>query len=396
MHPLRASKGVGAMVALLAAATAGCNTALFQQSKPFPPGPMTDLMYPKDIKGGPVAPISSHETADIVEPLLEHRTMYARCLQALHGYYDESGFLGKARWAATELRDLQHVPAYTYGADVGQLRVRDIDVAGAREVDLVEQLTMHRKMYNRLLRILIRHLAEKQDYENLKCAERENLELTYVKPYQYLMDATIPIASLHPQESIADADKLYDEGWALMKKGGHGVPAFYNRRYMVQALNKFHTLITEYPTSDKIAEAAYWCGYVHKEYFYDVAQNEDDNEIAVQYFQRAYTWKPDIRLQARFEAAAVYDYRLHDRERALRLYRDVIEHETFVKSNVEFANKRISELTAELHQEVGAEPGRVVKAPPADSDDEEDAREASPPGPDVPEPEATSERPIAP
>lgn len=235
---------------------------------------------------------------------------------------------------------------------------------------------MHRKMYNRLLNVLVRYYSEKENREKQACAEREREELSYVKPYQYLMSATIPIKGLRPQESIAEADKLYDEGLKLMKKGGYGTPAMYVRRTMKQALNKFHTLLVEYPTSDKIAEAAWWAGYIHKEYFYDVAQQVDDNEIAVQYFERAWTWKPDIQYQVRFEAATVYDYRLHDRERALRLYQDVLDKETFVKSNVEFAHKRIRQLLKDTHELAPAAPDHVVKAPGIEP---ETAIQASPP-----------------
>lgn len=344
---------------------AGCAIdPLENKQKPLPRGPRVDLEYPRDIQGGPGIPISDRSELDLVEPLLEHRVMYARYLKVLAQYYYDHGYLNKQRWAETELNDLHAVPTYSYGADVGQLKIRDIQVAGQQEIDLVEQLSTHRKMYNRLLNVLIRHYAEKEDREKLACAEREREELSFVKPYQYLMSATIPIRGLHPQQSIAEADVLYSDGLKLMRKGGYGWRvAMYNRRVMKQALNKFHTLITEYPTSDKIAEAAYWAGYIHKEYFYDPAARVDDDEIALEYFQRAYTWKPDIQLQARFECATVYDYRLHDRERALRLYQEVLDKETFVQSNVNFAHRRIRQLLKETHETTPGEPDTVVKAP---------------------------------
>jgi len=389
-----ALRSVGLVVCLCI----GCAVDVLNPPKRhFAPGPMVDLESPRDIQGGPGQPISDKQELDIVEPLLEHRTMYARYLKALAEYYEKHGFLNKQTWALTELADLRRVPTYSYGADVGQLRLGDIPVAGRQEVDLVEELVTHRKMYNRLLTLLVRHYAAKEDHEKLKWAELEREELSYVKPYQYLMSATIPLEGLRPQASIAEADALYEEGLKLMKKGGHGVPALYNRRIMKQALNKFHTLLMEYPTSDKIALAAWWAGYIHKEYFYDLAQNVDDNEIAVQYFERAYTWDPNIPQQARFEAATVYDFRLHDRERALKLYQDVIEKETFVKSNVDFAHKRIRQLTKELHETRPGVPDNVVKAPPAPEPPAgEQAQEASPA---APKPAATpkkSDRPIAP
>jgi hypothetical protein len=41
----------------------------------------------------------------------------------------------------------------------------------------------------------------------------------------------------------------------------------------------------------------------------------------------------------------VYDYRLHDRDRALELYRGAMEQEAAFKSNARFAARRIEELT---------------------------------------------------
>lgn len=380
--------GIGVVATLCGA---GCAIdALENRHDPFPPGPIVDLEYPQDAIAGPGVPISDHAEADLVEPLLEHRTMYARYLKVLSQYYYDRGFLNKHRWAETELKDLHAVPAYSYGADVGQLKLRDIVVAGRQEVDIVEELVTHRKMYNRLLDILVRRYAEKEDYEKLACAERERLEASYIKPYQYLMAAMIPIETLRPQESIAEADMLFDEGLKLMKKGGYKWrPGMYNRRTMKRALNRFHTLITEYPTSDKIAEAAFYAGFIHKEYFYDPAARVDDNEIAVQYFERAFTWKPNITLQARFEAATVYDYRLHDRERALRLYQDVIDTENFVESNVRFAHARIRQLTRQENESMlPAERNDALQAPPQGL-----ASPAAEPAPDV---EPAPARPVAP
>jgi hypothetical protein len=43
----------------------------------------------------------------------------------------------------------------------------------------------------------------------------------------------------------------------------------------------------------------------------------------------------------------VYDYRLHDRDRALELYQQVLTQETGDANNVNFAVRRIAALTEE-------------------------------------------------
>jgi hypothetical protein len=220
----------------------------------------------------------------------------------------------------------------------------DLALIEAEEVDLVEAVLNHRAMYHRALRQL-RDYYERRGYATkLSWAEFELKGLSMVKPFRYLLDAEIPAESLRPVESIAEADKLYGEGVELMRRGGHGVPAIANQKMMVQAAGKFRALIEQYPRSDKIDDAAFYMGELHKEYF------EDQELLAVKWYERAWTWNPGTPHPARFQAAVVYDYRLHDRARALELYHAVLEHETADEKNARFATRRIGELSSEVSQ----------------------------------------------
>ena len=58
--------------------------------------------------------------------------------------------------------------------------------------------------------------------------------------------------------------------------------------------------------------------------------------------------RPQTAHPARFQAAVLYDFRLHDRDRALELYHAVVTQETGNTSNVHFAVRRIQQLTSEL------------------------------------------------
>ncbi len=113
----------------------------------------------------------------------------------------------------------------------------------------------------------------------------------------------------------------------------------YRRNLMIRAARVFRELIERYPTSDKIDDAAFFCGEIHKEYL------PGQEALAVRWYERAWTWNPDTSHPARFQAAVVYDYRLHDRDRALEVYQSVVKQETSHKSNVRFAMRRIHELT---------------------------------------------------
>jgi tetratricopeptide (TPR) repeat protein len=220
------------------------------------------------------------------------------------------------------------------GVDVPPIRIVD-----RTEVDLVEEMLLHRAMYGQHLRALIMFYSEIGDEEKANWARNELRDYHHIKPYMYLRDAETPVASLRPSDSIAAADKIYDEAVALMEKGGHGTPVFYNQQILKQSLAKFKDLINRYPSSDKIDDAAFFIGELHKEYF-----EEKDNTLALQWYQRALDWNPDIQRPVRFQMAVIYDYRIHEREKALEMYQGVIDHEDFNKSNVAWAKAAINKL----------------------------------------------------
>ncbi len=259
-------------------------------------------------------------------------------------------------------RQSEEVPTTSFDSPAG-VNVPNIQIADRTEVDLVEELLLHRAMYARLLQALATYYTDHGNDIKAVWARTELNDLRrYVKPYRYIMDAEVPVATLRPLESIADADKLYDEAIALTRKGGHGVAIFYNEGTMKQALAKFRSLIDTYPTSDKIDDAAFWIGKIHKEYF-----QEKDNTLAIAWYQRAIDWNPQTPNAARFEIATVYDYRLHERENALQWYQRVIDEEADLDAtNTAFAYTRIRQLTAEKTRYA---PGEAVSQtpPPPDS-----------------------------
>lgn len=218
--------------------------------------------------------------------------------------------------------------------------VPEVSAAGRDEIDIVEELVMHRKQYVGLLRALVIYYNERGMADKAMWARSELADLQRVKPYDYIADAATPVETLRPKDSIPEADKLFEEGMELLKEGGHGTPIFYNQEIMKKALAKFKEMVERYPTSDKIAQAAFYIGEIHKEYF-----EEKDNDIALRWYKRAIDWDPNIQLPARFQMAAVWDYRLHNRDKAVFWYQEAIEKEQFNKSNVLWAKGRIRELT---------------------------------------------------
>lgn len=211
----------------------------------------------------------------------------------------------------------------------------------AQEVDLVENVITNRDEYVRNLQQLRDYYREHGYATKERWADFELDGLRRVRAFKYLIDSEVPSQQLSPVGQIPEADALYSKGLSLMKKGGAGIPGLYRQTPMIQAAEAFQELIERYPSSDKIDDAAFYLGEIHKEYF------KDQEQIAVRWYEKAMEWDPHTPHPVRFEAAVVYDYRLHDRDRALELYHAVLKDEATSNSNVRFATRRIRELTRE-------------------------------------------------
>ena len=214
-----------------------------------------------------------------------------------------------------------------------------IDQAGAREVDLVESVLTHRAMYRRYLQTLHDYYDAHGYVTKRDWAAFELGDIDRIKAFRYLVDAEVPTASLRPTDSIPAADRLYARGVELLKQAGYEIPGLFHERTMHEALQVFIALIEQYPTSDKIDDAAFYCGEIHRDYL------KEQEPLAVQWYERAFTWNPLTPHPARFRAAVTYDTKLHDRRRALELYHAVLQRESADESNLAFATRRIGELT---------------------------------------------------
>lgn len=221
-------------------------------------------------------------------------------------------------------------------------RARPVDFAPTDEVDLVEQVVANRDAYARSVSMLHRFYVENGYHDKAQWSASELADIRRIQPFRYIMSAQVPQVDMQPRESIVEADALYERGVSLMNRGGDNIPIFYNKEQMVEALKIFRRLIERYPTSDKIDDAAYQCGKIHKEYL------KDQDTIAAQWFERAFEWDPHTPYPARFQAAVVYDYRLGNYAKALELYHRVVTEERSHGTNVLFANRRINQLSGQV------------------------------------------------
>ena len=209
-------------------------------------------------------------------------------------------------------------------------------VPGAAEVDFVEAMAASRIEYTKRLQDLLEHYTVTGDATKQRWAQRELDLLMGLTKYRYLMPGQIADANLTASVEIPQADELYAEAQKLFKDAGGLIVLTDHDKYR-QALSKFNLVISAYPASDKIDDAAYYAGLIY-EYF-------GDSQIAAVYFQRTFQWDNATPYPARFKAAYTMDRKLHMRQEALALYQLSYQYESQYTSYNEYAQQRILSMT---------------------------------------------------
>ena len=193
-----------------------------------------------------------------------------------------------------------------------------VNLTEAGEIDIVEKIAASRLAYKQGLEMFVRYYTKTGNNHKLDWANKELRALNVMPWYNYIVPVVAP-NTYRATTSNPDADLLYED--AMLQKNQAEVVGtlLLDRDVYRMALNKFEDMIRKYPTSDKIDDAAYNAGEI-SEYFKDYS-------IALDYYQRAYTWDPDTPHPARFRAARILDQRMHRNAEALELYRQAVEIE---------------------------------------------------------------------
>lgn len=206
----------------------------------------------------------------------------------------------------------------------------------ASEVDYVENLAATRDAYRQGLTALIDYYSSTGNATKLQWAQTELKTFDQMVHYQYLQPAEWVPENLAATDSIEEADTLYNEAKALDGEARLGV--IISEAKLRQALGLYNQLIQQYPSSDKIDDAAYKAGRIY--------EHLKNYELAAVYYQRAFQWNEATTYPARFRAASVMDHKLRMRTAALALYKLAVEKESRYTDNVEIAQTRIAALSA--------------------------------------------------
>ena len=204
------------------------------------------------------------------------------------------------------------------------------------EADYVEHLAATREAYREALVGLADYYASVGNATKLQWANTELKTFDQMVHYRYLQPAEWVPENLTAMNSIEDADLLYDKAISLYRQAG-GFLIITNEAKLRQSLGLFNQLIQQYPTSDKIDDAAYRAGLIY--------EHLKDYQLAAIYFQRAFQWNEATPYPARFRAAKIMDQKLRMRKEALALYKLAVEKESRYAENTEYAKMRIKALS---------------------------------------------------
>lgn len=207
--------------------------------------------------------------------------------------------------------------------------------SAASDLEYVEKLMVARRDYQRALEQLRAHYLKVADIERARWAEDELLQFHRIPKNAFRLDLDVPPPNLRAAANIAEANQLYMA--ALEFKGrGWGTDYVDNQRRAELLLQE---VLTKYPESNRISDVAYQLGDIYESRAYRQYRR------AAWYFERCVQWNPTTsHHDARLRAARLYDRNLQERGDAIRLYNEIIQHETD-NTRLNEAKKRLSELS---------------------------------------------------
>jgi TolA-binding protein len=203
----------------------------------------------------------------------------------------------------------------------------------ASDIELVERLLAARRDYQGSLERLRAYYLSIGDVERSKWAEEELLQYHRIAKQAYRLELDVPPPTLQASYNDKDANELFIRAMSYKDKG-RGLDYIDNQRRAELLLQQ---LLSNYPQSNKIDDAAYELGDLYESKAYKQYRR------ATSYFERCFQWNPNTDKDARMRAARIYDKQLHESGKASQLYSEVLTHETDPKRRDE-ARKRLDEL----------------------------------------------------
>ena len=202
------------------------------------------------------------------------------------------------------------------------------------DVEIVERLLAARKEYQITLEALRLHYIGTGDIERARWAEEELVQYHRIPKHAFRLELDVPPPTLDANKNIPEANELYRQAMKFKDKGW-GQDYIDNQH---RAELRLQELLTNYPQSDKLSDAAYQLGDVYE------SKAFRQYERAAAYFERCFQWNPKTHFDARMRAARLYERYQSERSHAIEIYKEITTHETDPK-RVEEAQKKLTELS---------------------------------------------------
>ncbi|MFN4261272.1 MAG: tetratricopeptide repeat protein [Gemmataceae bacterium] len=206
--------------------------------------------------------------------------------------------------------------------------------ASNSDMELVERLLASRRDYQISLEQLRAYYLKSGDVEKARWAEQELIEFHRIAKRAYRLELDVPPPTLQAVQNIPEANELYRQAM-YYKDRGWGKDYTDNQRRAELLLQQ---ILTTYPQSDRISDAAYMLGDIYESRAYKQYRR------AAQYFERCFQWVPNTQLDARLRAARLYDTQLHERSRAVEIYKEILTREADPK-RIQEAQRRLATLS---------------------------------------------------
>jgi TolA-binding protein len=241
------------------------------------------------------------------------------------GYFGAAGFVAAGLAACVMAQAPSSPSASTKGP---------AQASATGDIELVERLLASRRDYQIALEQLRAHYIAVGDVERQRWAEDELRQFHRIPKQAFRLELDVPPPTLRAAINIPEANEMYRQSM-LYKDKGWGTDFLDNQ---IRAELLLQQLLTSYPQSDKIGDAAYQLGDLYE------GKAFKQYRRAALYFERCVDWHPNTQFDARLRAARLYDKHLAERGRAAKFYRDVTMHDTDPK-RLQEAQKRLTELS---------------------------------------------------
>ena len=180
-----------------------------------------------------------------------------------------------------------------------------------KELQFADKVQKSRQTYQADLENLVNYYAQSGQYLKLRHAREELNYFVTFSPIDYVRKIDPPRRAAKGTEYIEEAEILYQDG--IMYKEYPDL--FDKKKRLFMAVARFDRLLTKYPQSERVDDAAFMLGEIRGGYYFK------EWDVALDLYEKCVEWNADTPHPARFRAAEIYLKKMRDYDRAAAYFR---------------------------------------------------------------------------